>query len=519
MHPSTGWITGFLLAIAAGVSATTWPGTAPCNGTLQACIDAAPAGDTIEIVTNGPIAESPAIGKSLTLRAAVGFSPLFTSTIIAGGGASDVTIVIEGFRIDGKILAVQTGTNAFNVSIRKNSITFGGSNFGIEVRSAYALKEYGPSTFEVSDNVITTTGFSVGSQLSGIFVGYFQGNASGVIQRNTIVEQGESTQNAAIDINNNLYTLSVDVIGNRISGSGFNDGIGIFQSGAGSTTARVIDNVVTGQKDVAGLPGAIALNFTAGSAAITVVNNTAVGNENGLQISGNPNEATVTGVVANNILANNVMDGVDIEIGFKPTVVNRYNLLFGNGSNEVTPGPGTVTSNPQFISATDYHLQPGSPAINAGSNADLPLDITTDADGAPRVAGGVVDIGAFEARPPARFFTVAPCRVVDTRAADGPYGGPVLVGGASRMFLVRGQCGIPTSARAISANLTAVLPAAEGFLTAYPGGPFPAVSTLNYRANIVRANNAILTLDGSGNLLVFTSVATNFLLDVNGYFE
>ena len=49
----------------------TWPGAAPCAGTLQACIDAASDGDRIEIATDGPAASSatvavgsePAVGK------------------------------------------------------------------------------------------------------------------------------------------------------------------------------------------------------------------------------------------------------------------------------------------------------------------------------------------------------------------------------------------------------------------------------------------------------------------------
>ena len=44
-------------------------------------------------------------------------------------------------------------------------------------------------------------------------------------------------------------------------------------------------------------------------------------------------------------------------------------------------------------------LLPDSPAINAGSNALLPAGITTDQRGFNRIAGGTVDIGAFESQP------------------------------------------------------------------------------------------------------------------------
>lgn len=52
-----------------------FPGPAPCDTTLQACIDGAAPGDVIALATDGPIAESLQIGKSLTLRASTGFAP------------------------------------------------------------------------------------------------------------------------------------------------------------------------------------------------------------------------------------------------------------------------------------------------------------------------------------------------------------------------------------------------------------------------------------------------------------
>ena len=43
-------------------------------------------------------------------------------------------------------------------------------------------------------------------------------------------------------------------------------------------------------------------------------------------------------------------------------------------------------------------LLPGSPAIDAGSNALLPTGLTTDQRGLPRTVNGTVDIGAFESQ-------------------------------------------------------------------------------------------------------------------------
>jgi hypothetical protein len=118
---------------------------------------------------------------------------------------------------------------------------------------------------------------------------------------------------------------------------------------------------------------------------------------------------------------------------------------------------------------------------------------------------------------PLGFYTVAPCRVLDTRA-DRP-----LAPGTAR-FQVSGRCGIPVSARAVSANLTVVQPQAAGHLTVYPGdGQLPPTSNVNFGPGQVRANSAILQLagDGSGtvNVSAVTSGGVHLVLDVNGYYQ
>lgn len=119
-----------------------------------------------------------------------------------------------------------------------------------------------------------------------------------------------------------------------------------------------------------------------------------------------------------------------------------------------------------------------------------------------------------------RFNTLTPCRIVDTRNAQGPYGGPYLSGAQARSFMIRGQCGVPLTAKGVSVNLTAIPEGGDGYLTAYPSDPPPNVSTLNYRNGVVRANNATLAMDSSGNVRVVASVGpTHLLLDVSGYFE
>jgi glucose/arabinose dehydrogenase len=121
------------------------------------------------------------------------------------------------------------------------------------------------------------------------------------------------------------------------------------------------------------------------------------------------------------------------------------------------------------------------------------------------------------------FFTVTPCRLVDTRDAPSPYGGPRLEAGADRSFTISGQCEIPPTATAVSANLTVIEPTDPGHLVVLPSVAEPnETSSINFRVGQTRANNAIVTLGPEGTIVVRTVMAAggvHFVLDVNGYFD
>jgi trimeric autotransporter adhesin len=124
--------------------------------------------------------------------------------------------------------------------------------------------------------------------------------------------------------------------------------------------------------------------------------------------------------------------------------------------------------------------------------------------------------------PPLSFYTVTPCRLIDTRGSNGPLGGPVLEPGAIRAFTATAACGVPVTAKALSMNATITQPNAPGFLTFYPGGQLlPGTSSLNFSPGQTRANNLVVPLgDGTGILQVFTAGGqVHLILDVNGYFQ
>jgi uncharacterized repeat protein (TIGR01451 family) len=124
--------------------------------------------------------------------------------------------------------------------------------------------------------------------------------------------------------------------------------------------------------------------------------------------------------------------------------------------------------------------------------------------------------------PPMDFYTVPPCRLVDTRDGYGPFGGPALAPG-TRVFVLAGECNIPSTARAVSLNLTVTGATTAGNLRLYPAGTaVPLASSVNFSVGQTRANNAVALLNDLGELAVQSSLVAgtvHLILDVNGYFQ
>lgn len=118
-----------------------------------------------------------------------------------------------------------------------------------------------------------------------------------------------------------------------------------------------------------------------------------------------------------------------------------------------------------------------------------------------------------------RFVPVTPCRVVDTRLAAGPFGGPGLSGTSRDFAIPSGGCGIPASAAAYSLNVTVVPQGSLSYLTIWPAGQAqPYVSTLNSVDGRVKANAAIVPAGAGGGISVYAAGATDVVIDINGYF-
>lgn len=141
------------------------------------------------------------------------------------------------------------------------------------------------------------------------------------------------------------------------------------------------------------------------------------------------------------------------------------------------------------------------------------------------VAATVLTASVATAAGPLQFYSVTPCRVVDTRNPIGLTGGPPMASFQTRNFPMRGYCGIASQAVAVSLNVTVVQPVATGYLTLWPSGTAqPVVSTINFTpADNALANGAIVPLNvspGTSEIAVFNGSpgGANIILDVTGYF-
>jgi hypothetical protein len=115
------------------------------------------------------------------------------------------------------------------------------------------------------------------------------------------------------------------------------------------------------------------------------------------------------GAAYNNTVYGNPVAGLWVAPG-ADNGVYRNNIAYNNAPDIQNEGNGSTFShnlcnnssaactdrgNPQFVNAAagDFHLQAGSPAINAG----VPVSgITTDMDQTPRPRGGRFDLGAYQ---------------------------------------------------------------------------------------------------------------------------
>src|SRR5437763_17185145 len=100
---------------------------------------------------------------------------------------------------------------------------------------------------------------------------------------------------------------------------------------------------------------------------------------------------------------------------------------------------------------------------------------------------------------PYQYYALTPCRAVDTRGGIATHGGPAFGTHSTRNFQTRTICGIPSTAKAVSLNMTITQATQPSFLTVWPSDVArPVVSMLNFEAtDPALANGIIVGLSAS----------------------
>lgn len=134
-----------------------------------------------------------------------------------------------------------------------------------------------------------------------------------------------------------------------------------------------------------------------------------------------------------------------------------------------------------------------------------------------------VGSAVFAQSGPYHFYALTPCRIVDTRVANGTNGGPIFGSNSSRDFQIRGVCGVPAGAKAVSLNITVAQPTQPSYLTVWPSDVArPVVSMLNFEATDPSLANGLLVglSTNTRDLSVYNNAGNvHVIIDVTGYFQ
>lgn len=250
---------------------------------------------------------------------------------------------------------------------------------------------YCTGTVATITNCVFTSNTVGANGFSGSGGAIYCASTAGVITGNTF-SGNQSTPNGGA-----IYCAPgshVTISNNKITSSGATNGAAIY---CDNNSVPVITNNWIGT-GVAELGGGIfcGLNVNATITNNTIVKNTATrGYGAGIALY------SANATVVNNILSFSTA-GIGISKIGSGNVTLRNNCLYKNVSGDyygLVAGTGDISKDPLFVAINtgDYHLLTSSQCINAGDDTVV-VTGSTDIDGATRIQGTHVDIGADEAK-------------------------------------------------------------------------------------------------------------------------
>lgn len=221
--------------------------------------------------------------------------------------------------------------------------------------------------------------------------------ASPTLTNCTFIENLSRSSGAGIY---NTLSSSPRLLGCKFIGNEANmDGGGMFS--IAGTTPHLTNCIFSGNS--ASRRGGGISNFNGSEVTITNCTFSSNSADGGGAIASKKNSSfTLTNCI---LWGNTAADGLQVALYDNSSVAINYCDLqgglpgiYGDPTSLVAWGLGNTSADPLFVDAAnaDYHLQPGSPCINAGDNSAIPPSVVVDLDGNPRIINGIVDMGAYE---------------------------------------------------------------------------------------------------------------------------
>lgn len=186
-------------------------------------------------------------------------------------------------------------------------------------------------------------------------------------------------------------------------------------------------------------------------------------------------------------------------------------------------GGGFLSVWPTGVSATEVsnvnvrigETRPNSTIVPVGRNGTITVSSSVSTDLLVDVAGYLTD----RSGEGALFSPVTAIRLLDTRLtgpANPATNGTRLAAGSTVRIPIAGNRGVPADATAVWVNITAVDPARQGFVTAFPGGPLPTTSTINTSPGTSAIANGALIALRNGAISIYTDHDVHVLVDLTG---
>jgi hypothetical protein len=458
-------------------SGTTW---SAAKQTIQAAINAASAGDTV-IVNDGTYA----LTSPVTISSAIVLSSVngASATILDGQQrvrcvfVADAGAIVNGFTVQNGRARTGAGIYCINGTIENCTVVNNiatGNNSGDGLGGGIYVSNGTVRFCNVHNNTansVVTNQYSNSAAGGGVY------SLNGAIANSTISENvcaANYANGGGVSLNGGTLT-KCHVTGNSATALYYPSGGGIYANpgatidgctiSANSATATETGTYTTCDANGGG--------FYIGNGA-TVQNSLVFGNSSnaaygfaggggGWSSGSTVRNCTITGNSVNAPSNAPQAQGGGMLWGYSDTCVNNI-ITFNNAPVNADNSDVNASSYPQYVhcwisvdplfvnaSASDFHLQPNSPCINAGVNQAW-MTGAQDLDGNARIINTTVDIGAYE------FTTTLPTPTelgnISTRMNVGTIddvliGGIIIQGNAPKKVIIRAlgreltQYGVP----------------------------------------------------------------------------